>query len=259
MSWEKVLTHIKEGDHVAQIYQDEGFLVDAVCLYMATGIKRHEAVVLIATKEHAELFNCRLEARGIDVSQVKARGQLKILDAHTTLNQFMVKGMPDAVLFQSVITPIILQTKQHYSKLRAYGEMVNVLWQDKNLSAAVRLEEIWNDFMKVHSFSLFCAYTMDGLDQNVNNGPLQCVCKNHSHFIPAQDYTQFEKALNEASQKILGCSLTNMLQTIALENKKISTQMPPAQIVLLWLKEHMPVTANKILAQTREYLTLQKV
>jgi len=164
--------------------------------------------------------------------------------------------MPDWEKFKEVIEPVMkkIRVEEKYFKIRAYGEMVDILWRRGNLQGAIRLEELWNEFMKRYTFSLFCAYVMDGLNVEINNGPLQAICKAHSHLIPTKDYDQFEKALNEASHKVLGSSLSSMLRTLASSDSTLSTNMPPAQAVLLWLKENMPVTADKLLSVTRQYL-----
>jgi hypothetical protein len=39
-----------------------------------------------------------------------------------------------------------------------FGEMVTVLWEQKNYDAAVRLEQLWNELALTHSFYLCCAY-----------------------------------------------------------------------------------------------------
>jgi hypothetical protein len=260
MSWESVLTEISDGSHIAQVYQDDGFLVDAVSLFIAEGLRKQEAVIIIAAQAHWDLFGRRLQANGHDWQAARSSGQLTILDAHETLALFMQEGLPDWKKFKAAISGVIeeIQVQDKHIKIRAYGEMVNILWRKGNLQGAIRLEELWNDFMKLYSFSLFCAYTMDGLDEDINSGPLQAVCKTHSHLIPARDYMKFECAVNEASQKILGSSLTNMLQTISKAEPDLPTKMPPAQTVLLWLKKNMPVTADKVLSYARHHLaTLQ--
>ena len=45
-------------------------------------------------------------------------------------------------------------------KVRAYGEMVDVLWQNANQSAAIALEEMWTDLGAVYPFDLLCGYAM---------------------------------------------------------------------------------------------------
>jgi len=70
MSWENLLADISDGQHVAQVYQEENFLAQAVTIFTATGIRKQEAVVIIATESHWKIFARHLEKEGIDTKAV---------------------------------------------------------------------------------------------------------------------------------------------------------------------------------------------
>lgn len=44
--------------------------------------------------------------------------------------------------------------------VRAYAEMVDVLWKQGKTEAAVRLEVLWNELASTHVFSLLCGYAI---------------------------------------------------------------------------------------------------
>jgi hypothetical protein len=44
--------------------------------------------------------------------------------------------------------------------IRAYGEMVDVLWKAGQTDAAITLEMLWNSLASKHPFSLLCGYAM---------------------------------------------------------------------------------------------------
>jgi hypothetical protein len=74
----------------------------------------------------------------------------------------MIDGAPDDRLFKSAIGGIIHRVKVsvtngHAGKVRAFGGMVSLLWND-NLAAAKRLEELWNEIIDIHSISLMYTY-----------------------------------------------------------------------------------------------------
>jgi len=74
------------------------------------------------------------------------------------------------------------------ARVRAFGEMVALLWAQGNHSGAIRLEELWNDLQKSYSFSLFCAYPMHGVGGEKLTEPHGGVCTLHSRVIPAESY-----------------------------------------------------------------------
>ena len=74
----------------------------------------------------------------------------------------MVDGSPERERFNEVMGGVLPSVSDGRSRVRAFGEMVALLWAEGNLQRAIRLEELWNDLQKAHSFSLFCAYPMHG-------------------------------------------------------------------------------------------------
>jgi hypothetical protein len=80
-------------------------------------------------------------------------------DAVTTLSALRDGHLTDRRQFESVIGGAIdsLSAAAPAKRLRAYGEMVDLLWQTGDVAAAVRLESLWNDLGKTRRFSLLCA------------------------------------------------------------------------------------------------------
>jgi hypothetical protein len=149
-----------------------------------------------------------------------------------------------------VVGGLIAELRLQYPTVRAYGEMVDVLWQRGERDAAIRLEEYWNELGRLQTFSLFCAYRMDPLDHGAYGGPLESVCRVHSHLIPARDEQRFDAAVEAASRKVLDEPLAQILLSLAA-NHQAGTRMPVGQATLFWLKQNMPRTAEKILETMR--------
>jgi uncharacterized protein Usg len=242
MSLPELLHNPGASDHIAHTYQDPAALAESVAQYLAAGLRAGEAAIVIARPEHTARFLEKLGARPAD--------QLVLLDAEETLARFMVDGMPQWNRFHAAIGGLIAEMRLQYGTVRAYGEMVDVLWQQGSRDAAIRLEEYWNDLRKLQTFSLLCAYFMDPLDRKAYDGPLQCVCKVHSHLIPTRDYQRLDNAVREAAAKVLDGPLAELLLSLAASHRT-STHMPPGQAALLWLARNMPRTAEKILGEVR--------
>ena len=251
LNWPELLRQPNGGDHFVQVYSDERFLVEAVGEYAGTGLRRGDGVIIIASASHRDAFARALESHGFNADEAAGRGQLVLLDAEETLARFTANGMPDWQSFHALIGGVIAKMRLRYPTVRAYGEMVDVLWQRGSRDAAIRLEEFWNDLAKLQTFSLLCAYYMDNLDAAAYQGPLECVCKVHSHLIPARDYERFNEAVIEAATEVLDQPLADMLLSLS-ERHRPPTAMPQGQATLLWLQRNMPRTAEKVLAQVRQ-------
>jgi hypothetical protein len=236
-NWPELVRHPNPGDHMVQVYQDPEFLTEVVSEYIDTALRRGEAAIVIARPEHWAKF-------------FEGQGQLKLLDAEETLARIMTSGMPEWKRFHEILGGAIADLQVQYPRVRAYGEMADVLWQRGDREAALRLEDYWNELGRLQSFSRLCAYHMDLLDSSAYGGPLECVCKAHTHLIPVRDYNRFNEAVSEASKKILDRPLAQMLLSLSA-NHRPATHMPLGQATLLWLKQNMPRTADKVLSEVR--------
>ena len=152
LDWPDLVRHPGARDHMVQVYKDRDFLVDAVVQYVGAGLREGEAAIIIARPEHRERFLSGLEREGIRPSPA-----LKLFDAETTLGKFMVDGMPEWNAFHTLIGGTIAEMRLQYPTVRAYGEMVDILWQRGDKQAAIRLEEFWNEIGRLQTFSLLCA------------------------------------------------------------------------------------------------------
>jgi len=176
------------SEHFVQFYEADGFLLNSLSGFIGTAINSGDGALVVATGAHRESLDELLQANGLDLISAKARGQYVSLDAAETLSKFMVDGSPEPRRFTKVIGNVIESVTDGRNCVRAFGEMVALLWAEGNYAAAIRLEELWNDLQKNHSFSLFCAYPMNGFSGEKFVEPLTGVCSAHSRVIPAESY-----------------------------------------------------------------------
>jgi signal transduction histidine kinase len=177
-------------DHIVQFYENEDFLCDTVASFLGEGLMAGEPLVVIATPSHSHGFLARLKARGFDVDYARCSGQVTLLDARQTLSSFMIDRIPDEHLFKINIGGALERAVRGRNQtcIRTYGEMVDLLWQDKNAEAAIRLEELWNEMGRTHSFSLFCAYAMGNFHRAEHAQQFQQICHTHVHVNPSESY-----------------------------------------------------------------------
>jgi signal transduction histidine kinase/CheY-like chemotaxis protein len=182
-------SEMSESEHFVQFYETDLFLLNSVGGFVGTGLRAADACIVVATKAHRDGLDARLQAYGVDVASASASGQYVSLDAAETLTEFMVDGSPNPVRFAGVLGGIIARAAEGRSRVRVFGEMVALLWAEENRTAAIRLEELWNDLHAAHPFVLFCAYPMNGFGGRALAEPLGEVCAAHSRVIPAESYT----------------------------------------------------------------------
>ncbi len=181
-------TGMSDTDHFVQFYETDGFLLNSLSGFIGAAINSGDGAIVLATKEHRDGLDELLLANGLDLANARAYGRYVSLDAAETLSKFMVDGSPDPGAFHDLMSSVIASVTDGRSRVRAFGEMVAILWAENNYAGAIRLEELWNDLQKTHSFSLFCAYPMNGLGGEKFIEPHSGVCTVHSRVIPAESY-----------------------------------------------------------------------
>jgi MEDS: MEthanogen/methylotroph, DcmR Sensory domain len=248
LDWPELLRHPGPSDHMVQLYSDLDFLVEGVARYLGTGLKQGEAALAIARPEHRARFAQALERDGLHPSPA-----LVLVDADEMLATFMREGMPEWTSFHKAVGGAIATLRLQYPAVRAYGEMVDILWQRGEQRAAIRLEEFWNELRTLQTFSLLCAYGIDPLETESYGGTLEGVCRCHTHLIPTRDYARFNEAVSDASAEVLDQPLAQMLLKLAASNRP-HTEMPLGQAALIWLKQNMPRTADRVLEEVRSRL-----
>ncbi|MEO7970467.1 MAG: ATP-binding protein [bacterium] len=177
-----------DTEHFVQFYETDGFLLNSLSGFIGSAIKSDDAAIVIATAAHRAGLDELLLANGVDLTAARSAGQYLSLDASDTLSQFMVDGAPAAKLFKRVLGSIIASVTDGSARVRAFGEMVALLWAEGNYSGAIRLEELWNELQNAHSFSLFCAYPMNGFAGEQFVAAHGDVCTAHSRVIPTESY-----------------------------------------------------------------------
>jgi len=180
------------AEHALLLYDAEAHLLDAISCFTGSGLTAGEAVVIIVTPPHREQLEARLRAQGVDLATAQAQGQYVPLDAAETLATFMVDGWPNARRFLDVVGDIIADRGEQYPRVRAFGEMVALLWAEGHGDAALRLEQLWNTLATIHEFALLCAYPLHGFDRAVQGQLFLQICSAHTHVHPTEDYTALD-------------------------------------------------------------------
>ena len=217
-------------DHVVQFYDSDEFLGARVVSFLRIGLREREPLVVISTREHAELFTAELAGSGIDVDAALRDGSLTLLDARETLAKFMVSGMPDWHRFKGVVGGVLERAlaRNPAPHVRAYGEMVDVLWRDGQAAAALRLEEFWNDLGALYAFSLLCAYRMGNFLREADGAGFHHVCRVHTHVVPAESYPREADADQRLREVSLLQQRARALETEIADRKQLEEALRAA-------------------------------
>jgi len=170
--------------HAVQFYGDDAELFETVGTFLSEGLVAGQPAIVIATPGHRIAIELALAKHFIDVGAARRLGDLVMLDAEEMLGAFMVDNAPVGSLFRRSIGDVIGQTLRgrERTRVRAYGEMVDVLWKQGKTEAAVRLEVLWNNLADSYAFSLLCGYSIGNFYKH--NDKYQEICDLHSYVHP---------------------------------------------------------------------------
>ena len=161
--------------------------------FLCAGFTAGEPAIVVATPAHQQQIIGELTARQIDVDQVRRAGELVLLDAEETLGACMIDGAPDGELFASYIGTVLKQLGRIRPRVavRAYGEMVDVLWKSGQTEAAVKLEVLWNALALQYNFSLLCGYAMGQFYKEPES--YRRVCELHSDVLETMAHRNVDR------------------------------------------------------------------
>lgn len=175
-----VATGREDENHLVEFYERDSDLAGWVRDHLEPALRDGQSAVVVATREHCDLFEAALVEAGVDVEAARRDGRYVDTDAEETLARFMVDGAPDPVRFRRVIGRLVADAARAGGAVRIYGEMVAVLWAEGNVSAAIALEDLWSELGRSRSFSLLCAYPVSAFDPTEHKGLFGRICSAHS-------------------------------------------------------------------------------
>ena len=149
--------------HDVAVYQSDDALVESVADFLCDGIRVGQPIIVIATRAHRAAMLMKLRSRGCDPDELLAGRVAVWLDARETLDSFMEGDLPSRELFMATVGSVFerLLDKRNYLIVRAFGEMVDILWKGGNKEGALALEQLWNGLANRYKYSLLCAYSVD--------------------------------------------------------------------------------------------------
>jgi hypothetical protein len=249
----ELLDNPQPEGHIVQLYgKDDRLLTRNVARYLTEGLRRGDGLLVIGTPEHSGSIVRQLREDSA-YSKAVLEGRLVFLDAQATLNRFMVNDQPDRELFESVVGEAVkgVQERAGHTGVRAYGEMVGLLWKAGQQSAAARLEELWNALLCSSAVSLFCAYPIDVFGEEFQVETVDPVLCTHRHMLPLDD--ELEGALNRAMEEVLGARMIGLRALIRANHRPSWGTVPKSESIILWLRNNLPGSAREIIERAKQY------
>ena len=173
-----------EPRHHVQFWEDADVLAQQTAGYLQRALAGGGSAIAIARPSTRTAIEVCLTSAGLDPAALRAAGRLALLDANDTLELLLRDGMPDAAQFeQHVVARVRGMVATAGGHVRAYGEMVDILWAAGKRDAVSALEVMWSDLLaREPSVMLLCGYHLRAFDRDIAG--FELVCDHHDHVEP---------------------------------------------------------------------------
>jgi KaiC/GvpD/RAD55 family RecA-like ATPase len=239
-------------DHLVQVYARSVDLAEAAATFFAAGFEAGEPAVAIATAAHWPLIAERLARRGWAPDHLQADGRLRVRDAEVALESISDDEEPSAAKFRELVGGLLHEVARQdpRRRVRAFGEMVDVLVQRGDHRAADVLERYWNELAEQRNFTLLCGYKVDRFDPTAHSTLLPQIYRSHAQALALPDEDRFAGAVERALVEVLGESDARTVYARVSQNRG---KAPESQLALMWLTAHMPRAAAQVLTLARDH------
>jgi len=245
--------------HIVQLYgPDVTSLAANVARFLSDGWQSGDGLLVIATEANSQAILLALRSFGLDPDDLRAGGRLHVLDGATTLAEFCRGDEPDKGLFRLSVGQRVEQLRKNSrsGEVSAYGEMVGLLWTAGRFTAAMALEDMWNDVLRSTGSKLFCGYPIDVFGPSFHTCDVDALLSSHTHFVPADTSHALEQAVFRAMREVLPASAGDLEPRIQAETKTVWAKTLPGEALILWVRQHLSEQADEILGLAQRHYAI---
>lgn len=125
-----------------------------------------------------------LRANDVNMFQeaFKSDTRVKILDG-TRIAQLLILNPKKALsLFSEMIVPIVNSYLENSQNIFIYGEVVDILLENRCFDISLELEKEWTEFIKNKPIQILCGYKYSNFVNPIWRSKFKSVCECHSHI-----------------------------------------------------------------------------
>jgi PAS domain-containing protein len=180
------------ADHRVQFYEDESALADSVGAFLGEGLEAGDSVLIVSPEPRRHAIERLLRARGLSPDRLAMEGRYVHEEAGRVLSDVLSAGRPDPERFERALGALYERAtnRRRGARVRAFGEMVSLLYAEGRREAAIDLERLWNAFASRRSLGLLCAYPLAAFSRESDGGAFARICAEHDSLLPSGEYAR---------------------------------------------------------------------
>jgi MEDS: MEthanogen/methylotroph, DcmR Sensory domain len=245
-----VLGNPEPYKHLVEFYDSDSILAKKVAQFLADGWRNGEALIMAGTLAHRQTVLAELDEMGIDA---RDPNRARFLDADEMLERILIDGWPDWARFDQHLGATLRELQMGYGSVRAFGELVGVLWSRGSVANALRIEEFWCRALAGGNCSLFCAYAIDLLAREFDERGVHSILQAHTHLLPFDADQCLAGALRRSMDEVLGKGAERLRRLVREYFRPAKAAVPDAEAMVLWVRANLPQHSGLILERARQY------
>lgn len=168
--------------HRVHFHSDDPSLLATFTFFAEKALNNGGVVVVIATESHRKSLLQDLYSCGLDGAAAREEGRYVALDVDEFLAKFMVNNQVDPARFFKVVDDIIkeIKTRNGDSPISACGECAATLWAQGNGDAAVQLELLGNEVIRMYNIDILCGYLLKSTPNERDRDIYERICAAHA-------------------------------------------------------------------------------
>lgn len=253
-SCSQLLDRPHSHEHLVQLYGDDHeSLARNVSRFLSEGWRNGEGLLVVATASHRELLTKQLRGDGVDPVEAVREGRLVWLGAEAVLAGILVDDQLSPARFEQLIGGALRALMAHPGTpgVRAFGELVGLLWRAGRSTVAVQLEELWCGLLAAEPLQLFCAYPIDVLGSEFEEGTVGALLDAHTGLVSS--IPDLDRALHQAMTDVLGPAPHQLTAALESRLERSGTAIPPGEAAVLSLRRTADASIPRILHRARRH------
>lgn len=152
------------GDrHIALFYRDDDLLARCVAWWASASLIRRGGAILIGRSDKLTRIRRELARVGVDIDAHVEAGRLVFEEAEDMLARFHGPAGPQREAFRQALDATLAKVRAATAtgEVRAWGEMVDLLWEEGERDACCKLESLWGEVLVSRDLQLLCSYRLE--------------------------------------------------------------------------------------------------
>jgi hypothetical protein len=157
-----VIASATSSSHCVHFFEPNLFPSKHIADFVRKGISEHEGIVLVASEDHTLQIEKEFESVGIHVRSLRSSGLWSVVSTNILLRA-LLSGISVEHLITNAIGPTVqtAREKSPTSRIRIYGEFVDVVLKLGRLDACLELERYGTQIASENVADVYCGYSAD--------------------------------------------------------------------------------------------------